>query len=71
MKIANLEKAFSNLQQSQFFDYEFQVKVEVVTKRFEYSFEALWKTLKLFMTEEKGLECYPRWTASNQLIRQA
>jgi len=45
MKIANLEKAFSNLQQSQFFDYEFQVKVEVVTKRFEYSFEALWKTL--------------------------
>jgi len=58
MKIANLEKAFSNLQQSQFFDYEFQVKVEVVTKRFEYSFEALWKTLKLFLSEEKGLECY-------------
>ncbi len=57
-KIANLEKAFSNLHQSQFFDYEFQVKAEVVTKRFEYTFEALWKTLKLFLNQEKGLECY-------------
>jgi len=29
-----------------------------VTKRFEYTFEALWKTLKLFLNQEKGLECY-------------
>ena len=57
-KIANLEKAFSNLHQSQSFDYEFQVKVEVVTKRFEYTFEALWKTLRLFLSQEKGLECH-------------
>ncbi len=57
-KIENLEKAFSNLHESQFFDYEFQIKAEVVTKRFEYTFEALWKTLKLFLSQEKGLECY-------------
>ncbi len=57
-KIANLEKAFSNLEESQFFEYEFQINVEVTTKRFEYTFETLWKTIKLFLLEEKGVECY-------------
>jgi len=57
-KITNVEKAFANLEESQFFEYEFQINVEVVTKRFEYTFEALWKTIKLFLFEAKGLECH-------------
>ena len=52
-----MEKAFSKLNESQFFNYDFQINVEVTAKRFEYTFEALWKTLKLFLSEEKGLEC--------------
>ena len=57
-KIANLNRAFSNLEASRSFEYEFQINVEVVSKRFEYTFESLWKTIKLFLFEEKGLECY-------------
>lgn len=57
-KIANLEKAFLKLEESRSFNYEFQINVEVACKRFEYTFEALWKALRLFLLEEKGLECY-------------
>jgi len=57
-KLANLDRAFSKLHESQFFTYDFQINVEVVTQRFEYTFETLWKTLKLYLSEEKGLECY-------------
>jgi len=54
-KLANLDRAFSKLHESQFFTYDFQINVEVVTQRFEYTFETLWKTLKLYLSEEKGL----------------
>ena len=57
-KIANLNKAFSKLEESRSFEYDFQINVEVSSKRFEYTFESLWKTIKLFLLEEKGLECY-------------
>lgn len=56
-KLANLERAFSKLHESQFFTYDFQINAEVAAKRFEYTFETLWKTLKLYLSEKKGLEC--------------
>lgn len=30
---------------------------EVAAKRFEYTYESLWKTVRLFLLEEKGVEC--------------
>lgn len=36
--------------------YDRDVLVEIVIKRFEYTFESMWKTLKELMLEE-GIEC--------------
>ncbi len=32
-----------------------EILYEVSAKRFEYTFESLWKTLKVFLEEEKGI----------------
>jgi nucleotidyltransferase substrate binding protein (TIGR01987 family) len=56
--IENLERAFKKLNESQFFEYDHEINVELVTKRFEYAFELLWKTLKIYLFDEKGLETY-------------
>ena len=45
-KIANLEKAFSKLEKSTTLTYKHEDKVELTIKRFEYTFEALWKSIK-------------------------
>ncbi len=34
-----------------------EVLYEVSAKRFEYTYESLWKTIRLFLLEEKGIEC--------------
>jgi len=34
-----------------------EVLYEVAAKRFEYTYESLWKTARLFLLEEKGIEC--------------
>ncbi|WP_232219464.1 nucleotidyltransferase substrate binding protein [Hydrogenivirga sp. 128-5-R1-1] len=34
-----------------------EILYEVTAKRFEYTYEALWKTIRLFLLEEKGIEC--------------
>jgi len=31
---------------------------ELAAKRFEYTFEMLWKAVRYFLLEEKGLECH-------------
>ncbi len=36
---------------------EEEILYEVSAKRFEYTFESLWKALKIFLIEEKGVEC--------------
>jgi len=54
----SLERAFSKLDKSRFFTYEFEINVELSAKRFEYTFEVLWKTIRLWLKEEKGIECY-------------
>ncbi|MFH1548806.1 MAG: HI0074 family nucleotidyltransferase substrate-binding subunit [Candidatus Omnitrophota bacterium] len=51
-------KKFGEITQSQhLFDFLNQdLIVEVTTKRFEYTFESMWKTLKEYLREE-GIEC--------------
>ncbi len=34
-----------------------EILYEVTAKRFEYTYESLWKTIRLFLLEEKGIEC--------------
>ena len=34
-----------------------EILYEVTAKRFEYTYEVLWKTARLFLLEEKGIEC--------------
>ncbi len=34
-----------------------EILYEVSAKRFEYTYESLWKTIRLFLLEEKGIEC--------------
>jgi len=54
------EKAYKKLKEacSKVFEekYEKEILVEVVTKRFEYTFESLWKLLKEILYTE-GIEC--------------
>ncbi len=34
-----------------------EILYEVTAKRFEYTYESLWKTIRLFLLEGKGIEC--------------
>jgi len=36
---------------------EKEILYEVAAKRFEYTYESLWKLLRLYLLELKGLEC--------------
>ncbi len=49
------EEAVKNPLFAQTFSLEFQV--EILTKRFEYTFEAMWKAVKEFL-RLRGIECY-------------
>jgi len=58
-KIAQSEKAFSKLKEINKLENQLEKEIlyEVAAKRFEYTFESLWKTVKLFLQEQKGIEC--------------
>lgn len=58
LKIKNLNKAYSNLTEIPNMNYDFQVMVEVAAKRFEYTYESLWKVIKQYLIEVHGLTCY-------------
>ena len=57
-KVKDLQKAFNKLKECKEFKFEHVINVELSAKRFEYTYEILWRTIKLFLLEEKGLECY-------------
>ncbi len=58
-KLAQAERALSKLEQVKELEkrLEEEILYEVCVKRFEYTFESLWKTVRLFLLEKKGLEC--------------
>ena len=57
-KVKYLQKTFNKLKECKEFKFEHVINVELSAKRFEYTYEILWRTIRLFLLEEKGLECY-------------
>ena len=57
-KVKYLQKTFNKLKECKEFKFEHVINVELSAKRFEYTYEILWRTIKLYLLEEKGLECY-------------
>lgn len=53
--LRKFEEAVTNPLFAETFSLEFQI--EILTKRFEYTYEALWKAVKEFL-RLRGLECY-------------
>jgi len=53
--LRKFEEAVTNPLFEETFSLEFQI--EILTKRFEYTYEALWKAVKEFL-RLRGLECY-------------
>ncbi|WP_297456534.1 nucleotidyltransferase substrate binding protein [Persephonella sp.] len=58
-KLTQSEKAFEKLKEIESLadELEKEILYEVSAKRFEYTFESLWKTIKVFLEEEKGIGC--------------
>ncbi len=58
-KLAQTERALDKLEQVKDLKerLEEEILYEVCIKRFESTFETLWKTVRLFLLEQKGLEC--------------
>lgn len=56
-KIKQLKKALKTLQEI-IAKRETIIIRDATIKRFEYTFEVLWKTLKIFLAEQKGLDVY-------------
>ncbi len=50
-----------------FFSEEFLI--EITTKRFEYTYEAMWKCIKDFL-ELRGIECYSPRSCFGALIKE-
>lgn len=56
-KIADAAKAFSTFQEVLHEPYS-KISRDAAIQRFEYTVEAVWKCLQLFLREREGLECY-------------
>jgi nucleotidyltransferase substrate binding protein (TIGR01987 family) len=58
-KLDQSKKAFGKLKEIDKLKekLEDEILYEVSAKRFEYTFESLWKTIKTFLINEKGIEC--------------
>jgi len=58
-KLDQTERAFMNLREVPALENSLEKKIlyEVSAKRFEYTYEVLWKTARLFLLEQKGVEC--------------
>ena len=58
-KLTQTEKTFRKLKEIESLTDELKDEIlyEVSAKRFEYTFESLWKTVKVFLEEEKGIIC--------------
>ena len=56
-RLTSFEKALMKFQNFLSLNLDLDVLIEVASKRFEYTFEAMWKVLKLYISEVKGIEC--------------
>ncbi len=56
-RFASFEKALKKFQDFLSLNLELEILIEVASKRFEYTFETMWKVLKLYLMEVKGIEC--------------
>ena len=56
-RFASFEKALGKFQDFTALNLDLDILIEVASKRFEYTFETMWKVLKLYMLEIKGIEC--------------
>lgn len=56
-RLASFEKALKKFQNFLSLNLELDIQIEVASKRFEYTFETMWKVLKLYLLEIKGIEC--------------
>ena len=58
-KLQQTLKAFKRLREIEDYEgkLEKEILYEVAAKRFEYTYESLWKLLRLYLLELKGLEC--------------
>ena len=58
-KLRQTLRAFNRLKEIKNYEgyLEREILYEVAAKRFEYTFESLWKLLRLYLLELKGLEC--------------
>ncbi len=58
-KLAQTERALDKLEQVKDLKEKLEEEIlyEVCIKRFESTFETLWKTVRPFLLEQKGLEC--------------
>ena len=57
-KIFDLRKAYTKLKNIKNLSLGKEILFEVAAKRFEYTYEILWRSLKLFLLELKGVECF-------------
>ena len=58
-KLQQTLRAFNRLKEVKNYEGQLEKEIlyEVAAKRFEYTFESLWKILRLYLLELKGLEC--------------
>ncbi len=56
-KLDQARRAFEKLKAVPDLRVEREILYEISAKRFEYTYEVLWKAVRLFLLEEKGLEC--------------
>ena len=58
-KLQQTLKAFKRLREIENYEGQLEKEIlyEVAAKRFEYTYESLWKLLRLYLLELKGLEC--------------
>ncbi len=70
-KLTQSEKAFQKLKEIRDLadELEDEILYEVSAKRFEYTFESLWKTIKVFLEEQKGIECNSPMDCFKQFYR--
>ncbi|TAL70789.1 MAG: DUF86 domain-containing protein [Bacteroidetes bacterium] len=56
-RLASFEKALKKFQNFLTLNLDLEVLIEVASKRFEYIYETMWKVMKLYLSEVKGIDC--------------
>ena len=71
--LSKFEKAFGKFEEAVRFPDSFglsqELLVEITTKRFEYTFESMWKAVKEFL-RNRGLECNSPRSCFRELLKE-